>query len=73
MRFCKHCHGTTGKGDGLVAKPANDDSPRFNGVPNYKSAAIKDKPAGHIYHVITYGKGLMGSHASQLSPEERWK
>jgi hypothetical protein len=22
---------------------------------------------------MTYGKGLMGSHASQLSQEERWK
>ena len=73
MRFCEHCHGATGKGDGLVAKPVNSDSPTFYGVPNYKSSAIKDKPAGHIYHVITYGKGLMGAHASQLSPEERWK
>jgi hypothetical protein len=22
---------------------------------------------------MTYGKGLMGSHASQLTKEERWK
>ncbi len=73
MRFCEHCHGASGKGDGLVARPTNSDSPAFHGVPNYKSSAIKDKSAGHIYHVITNGKGLMGSHASQLSPEERWK
>lgn len=72
-RFCAHCHGAKGKGDGLVAKPLDPEAAYFPGVPNYKSAAIKDKPAGHIYHVITYGKGLMGAHASQLSPEERWK
>jgi hypothetical protein len=28
---------------------------------------------GHVYFVITYGRNMMGSHASQLSPEERWK
>jgi hypothetical protein len=25
-----------------------------------------------MYHVITYGKGQMGSYASQLFPEQRW-
>ena len=27
---------------------------------------------GHYYHVITFGKGQMGSYASQLSPDQRW-
>jgi len=26
-----------------------------------------------MFHTITYGKGLMGAHASQLNKEERWK
>ena len=26
-----------------------------------------------MFHTITYGKNLMGSHASQLNNEERWK
>jgi hypothetical protein len=30
-------------------------------------------PAGTIFYSITYGKGMMGSHASQLNKEERWK
>jgi mono/diheme cytochrome c family protein len=64
-RFCQHCHGTNGKGDGLVGE-------RIAGVPTYSSAAIKNKPGGHIFHVITHGKGRMGSHSSQLSVEERW-
>jgi len=28
---------------------------------------------GKMFHTITYGKGLMGSHSSQLNKEERWK
>jgi mono/diheme cytochrome c family protein len=66
LRFCQHCHGAEGLGDGLVGI-------KFKGVPSYNSAAIKDKGEGHIFHVITHGKGRMGSHASQLSEDERWK
>lgn len=28
---------------------------------------------GNIYHTIYYGYNVMGSHASQLDPDERWK
>jgi hypothetical protein len=65
-RFCGHCHGA----DGLVAGKVGEV---YAGVPSYASAAIKDKKEGHIYQVITYGKGRMLGHASQLSVEERWK
>ena len=34
---------------------------------------FKDLTDGKIYHTITYGVNAMGSYASQLSPEERWK
>lgn len=65
-RFCSHCHGTNGVDPGLVGE-------RYAGVPSYTSAAIKNVSEGHIFHVITHGKGRMGAHASQLSQEERWK
>jgi len=26
-----------------------------------------------MFHTLTYGKGAMGSHASQLTKAERWK
>jgi len=65
-RFCTHCHGATGGGDGLVGQV-------YMGITPYNSAAVKDKTEGHIYHVITHGKGRMNSHASQLAPMERWK
>jgi hypothetical protein len=34
---------------------------------------LKNLPEGKIFHTLTYGKGTMGSHASQLTQEERWK
>ena len=64
-RFCQHCHGETGMGDGLVGQ-------KYAGVPKYTSRAIKDKTMGHLFHVITVGKGRMNGHASQLSTDERW-
>lgn len=65
-RMCAHCHGDAGAGDGLVA-------PKFKGVANLTSGAIKAKPVGHIYQVITKGKGRMMPHNTQVNPEERWK
>jgi mono/diheme cytochrome c family protein len=65
-RFCQHCHGETGKGDGLVGK-------MYKGVPVYSSDALKTMNDGHIFHVITYGKNRMWAHGSQISPADRWK
>jgi mono/diheme cytochrome c family protein len=65
-RFCQHCHGAEGLGDGKVGKV-------YKGVTAYTSASVIDKPGGHIYHVITHGKGRMGAHGSQISEEDRWK
>ena len=64
--YCKHCHGPKGTGDGKVAD-------KFPGVANLNGDAYKHITEGHIFHVITYGKGLMGAHGSQVSPEDRWK
>ncbi len=64
--YCIHCHGSKGMGDGTVGKV-------YKGVTPYNSRAVKDKPGGHIFHVITHGKGRMGAHGSQVSVEDRWK
>ncbi|WP_420151315.1 c-type cytochrome [Spirosoma sp.] len=65
-RYCSHCHGQTGKGDGPVAK-------EYKGVPSYSADAYKTMNDGHIFHVITHGKGRMWPHGSQITPEDRWK
>lgn len=64
--YCTHCHGPQGKGDGPVAE-------KYAGVANLTSAALIGISEGHIFHVITHGKGLMWAHGSQISPEDRWK
>ena len=62
--YCAICHGEKGDGKGnLVVKE------KFLGVPNYKDRQITE---GSIFHVITYGLNSMGSHANQLSTNERW-
>lgn len=65
-RNCAHCHGATGAGDGKVGQKLPGAPPAYNG-------ALKNLSEGKIFHSITYGKGLMGNHASILSTEERWK
>lgn len=66
-KFCSHCHGTSGDGQGQMVQ--NDLFPS----PGAYNTKYKDVTEGQMFHSITYGKGLMGSHASQLSQEERWK
>jgi len=65
-KFCVHCHGESGHGDGKVGAKLPGAPPAYDG-------ALKNLPEGKIFFSITNGKGLMGSHASQLSVEERWK
>ena len=66
-KYCVHCHGATGQGDGKVAGKLPGPPP------SYTSPALLALPEGKMFHTITYGKNLMGSHASQLSKDERWK
>jgi mono/diheme cytochrome c family protein len=68
--YCTHCHGEKGNGAGLVAAAGGG---KFAGVPSYIEGALVDLPDGKMFHTITYGKNLMGSHASQVQPQERWK
>ncbi len=65
-KYCIHCHGASGGGDGKVGL-------KLPGAPPAYSGPLKNLPEGKIFHSITYGKGLMGNHASILTQEERWK
>lgn len=78
--YCDHCHGAKGKGDGKVGtgvKVVKDgqevERSFYAGVADLTRADLKVASEGHIFHVITQGKGLMWSHASQISVEDRWK
>lgn len=63
--FCSPCHGNFGKGDsrlrGLFPEP-----------PTLHSKKAREWQDGRIYHIITYGQGIMPEYAKQLSRDERW-
>jgi len=63
--YCAVCHGSKGDGQGILMTRE-----KFLGIPSY---ADRDISEGSIYHVLMYGKNLMGSHASQVNAEERWQ
>ena len=65
-RFCIHCHGEAGDGQGTVVQNSNG---KFPPPPAYK----KEMTPGEMFYIITYGKNSMGSHASQVNPKERWQ
>jgi len=63
--YCAICHGEKGDGKGNLAVRE-----KVLGIPHFKDRAITE---GSIYHVIYYGRNMMGSHASQLTEKERWQ
>lgn len=68
--YCMPCHGVRGAGNGTVVGPA----PRLNfAVPPVTSERIAGWTDGQIYHIITHGRGLMGSYGAQIPPQDRWK
>lgn len=68
---CAICHGPGLDGNGPLYKGGNGPfaAKPANLVGDPKIAAL---PEGTLYHVMTYGKNLMGSYASQLNRKQRW-
>lgn len=65
--YCAVCHGAGGFGGSIVA--SNMDSPR---PPSLRTPAIRARPAGYFFSIITNGMGRMPSYAWALSVEQRW-
>lgn len=64
--MCVHCHGEKGDGQGHLVKIG-----KFPPPPAYQG--IAGLSPGKMFHTMHYGKGNMGSHAGQLTKEDRWK
>lgn len=64
--FCAPCHGGAGQGDGPVGQV-------YLGIPSFSTGTYRDMTEGHIFHVITYGRGRMHPYASQIDIPDRWK
>jgi len=65
---CAICHGAKGTANGPIAAAGH-----IGGVANLTLPAYVDMADGTMFHSITYGKNNMGSYASQLSRDQRWK
>jgi mono/diheme cytochrome c family protein len=68
--FCGICHGAKLDGNGPLYNGGNGPFPAA--PKNFMSDEMKKMPEGTYFHAVTYGKGQMGSYASQLSTEQRW-
>lgn len=68
---CSPCHGKKGDGEGsaVVASDYKLAKPPIN----FTAPSPGYLTPGRMFHTITYGKGMMGSYASQVSQEDRWK
>jgi mono/diheme cytochrome c family protein len=64
---CAICHGTKLDGNGPLYSGGNGP---FQAKPADLIASTMTE--GNMFHVVTYGKGAMGSYASQLTPQQRW-
>ena len=68
---CGVCHGNALDGNGPLYKDGQGPYP-VKPATLAGDAKIEALPVGTVFHVITYGKNLMGSYASQLSSKQRW-
>jgi mono/diheme cytochrome c family protein len=66
--YCEVCHGANGLGDG----PITGISPVLKPF-EYNSENLRNAPEGQLFHATQFGKNNMGSYATQLSVEQRWK
>jgi len=68
---CGICHGATLDGNGPLYK--GGQGPYAAAPKNLVAdAGVLAMPDGQMFYSITYGKGQMGSYASQLSTTQRW-
>ena len=63
--YCSPCHGNYAKGDSRLLG-------NFPNPPTLHSKKAREWSDGRIYHVITFGQGVMPSYSKQLTREERW-
>lgn len=69
--YCGICHGTKLDGNGPLYNGGN--GPYVAAPANLASGAKASYTEGRLFHVMTYGYNAMGSYASQLDREQRWK
>ncbi len=63
--FCSPCHGNFAEGDSRLRG-------QFPNPPTLHSDKVRSWPDGNIYQIMTEGRNVMPSYASQIPRDERW-
>ena len=63
--FCRHCHGPTGKGDGMVAHRG------FPPPPSLLAPTALKLTDDEVFTIVSQGRKNMPGHAAQLAPADR--
>jgi mono/diheme cytochrome c family protein len=69
--YCAICHGSKLDGNGPLYNGGN--GPYVAAPANLASGPKAAYTEGRLFHVMTFGYNAMGSYASQLDREQRWK
>ena len=71
---CGICHGKGLDGQGVLHKRSDGTDGPYAAAPAnlIGNPTYLKMPAGQMFYSVTYGKGQMGSYASQLSTTQRW-
>lgn len=64
--YCAQCHGRVGDGNGMI--PARG----FRRPPSFHTDALRARPTGHLFDVMTNGFGSMPPYGSMIPPRDRW-
>ena len=64
--YCTPCHGQTGMGNGMVVQRG------YRAAASFHSEAVRSRPLGHYFDVMTNGFGAMPDYRTQVSPRDRW-
>jgi hypothetical protein len=64
--FCTPCHGRAGDGKGAATKRGMLSPPTFH------QERLRNIQDGHLFDVITNGKGNMSAHRHQVPVSDRW-
>jgi hypothetical protein len=64
--YCTPCHGSTGRGNGMIVQRG------YRRPPSFHIDRLRSEKAGYLFDVITRGFGAMPDYAAQIPPRDRW-
>ena len=65
-RYCELCHAPDGKGSGPISRHGFP-------APTLHREFARQMKDGQMFHLVTFGRGAMPGHGSQIPVSDRWK